>query len=178
LSFETPALSNQPEVQMTRIRGFTVVELLVTMLISALLLALASPSFTAQRREAALRTATGQTMAALHLARRLALARGQTITVCPSADGRQCGFGASGWLLFANEPGGSDARLDGDEQVLRRWEVPGGVTVTGTRGYAAFHPRPGAAATVTFLFQFRDSAATTRSIVVSQTGRPRLADRA
>ena len=31
--------------------------------------------------------ASGQTMSALHLARRLALARGQSVTVCPSADG-------------------------------------------------------------------------------------------
>lgn len=154
--------------------GFTLVELMVAIAISALLLALAGPSFMQQRANAALRTATGQTMAALHLARRLALARGQSVTVCPSEDGRRCGFGGDQWLMFANEPGGSDARVDGHELVLQHWQLPRGVTVSGTRGYAAFHPRPGAAATVTFQFRYRDSTSAMRAIVVSQTGRPRL----
>lgn len=155
-------------------RGFTLTELLVTMAISALLLAMAGPSFTRQRGEAALRSATTQTMAALHLARRLALARGQSITVCPSADGQRCGFGGGEWLLFANGEGGSQARVDDEEEVLRRWQLPTGVSVSGTRGHAAFQPRPGAAATVTFEFRHEGVPGVARSVVVSQTGRPRV----
>lgn len=155
-------------------RGFTLTELLVTLAISALLLALAGPSFTRQRGEAALRSATSQTMAALHLARRLALARGQSITVCPSADGQRCGFGGGEWLLFANGESGSQARVDGDEEVLRRWQLPAGVSASGTRGHAAFQPRPGAAATVTFEFRHAGVPGVARSVVVSQTGRPRV----
>lgn len=156
-------------------RGFTLVELLVAVAIAALLLALAAPSFARQRAEAALRSATSQTLAALHLARRLALARGQSVTVCPSADGVRCGFGGEEWLLFANDPAGSESRREEDEQILRRWRLPEGVTISGTRGYAAFQPRAGAAATVTFEFRHRGAPAQIRSVVVSQTGRPRLA---
>jgi type IV fimbrial biogenesis protein FimT len=158
-----------------RERGFTLTELLVALAIMALLLALAAPGFTRQRAEAALRSATGQTMAALHLARRLALARGQSVTVCPSADGRRCGFDGTEWLLFANDPaGGSEARRDADEEVLRRWQLPAGIRIAGSRGYAAFQPRPGAAATVTFEFRHPGAPTAVRSVVVSQTGRPRL----
>lgn len=141
--------------------------------ISAALLALAASGFGRQRATAALRSATGQTMAALHLARRLALARGQSVTVCPS-DGSRCGFDGTEWLLFANNPGGTDARREDDEIVLRRWSLPAGVRVSGTRGYAAFQPRPGAAATVTFEFRHPSAPAEGHNVVVSQTGRPRI----
>lgn len=155
-------------------RGFTLVELLVAMAVATLLLALAAPGFARQRAVAALRTATSQSVAALHLARRLALARGQTVTVCPSADGSRCGFGGKEWLLFANGPSGPDSRRDADEPLLRRWRLPEGVVVSGTRGYAAFQPRAGAAATVTFEFRHRSAADQVRSVVISQTGRPRV----
>jgi hypothetical protein len=95
--------------------------------------------------------------------------------VCPTSDGERCDFGGAHWLLFANEPGGSDNQLDAADQLLRRWSLPPGVSVSGTRGYAAFQPRPGAAATVTFQFAHRLAPEFSRQIVVSQTGRPRLA---
>jgi type IV fimbrial biogenesis protein FimT len=157
-----------------RSRGLTLVELLVALAICALLLALAAPGFGRRRAATAVRTASSQTMAALHLARRMALARGQSVTACPSADGERCAFGGAHWLLFANDPGGADNRLEAADQLLRRWSLPPGVSVSGTRGYAAFQPRAGAAATVTFEFTHRLAPELSRQIVVSQTGRPRL----
>ncbi len=153
--------------------GFTLPELLVAMAISGILLALSAPGLARQRGEAALRTASAQTLAALQLARRTALARGLSITACPSADGETCAFGASQWMLFANASGGRDYRRDVADEVLQRWSVPHGVAVAGTRGYASFQPRPGAATTVTFNFCHR-SAPRGISIVISQTGRPRV----
>jgi type IV fimbrial biogenesis protein FimT len=158
-----------------RARGFTLSELLVALAIATVLLALAAPGFSGQRAAAALRSASSQTMAALHLARRLALARGQSITVCPSADGERCDFDGPEWLLFANAPGGSESRREPDEEILRRWKLPARVRVGGSRGYAAFQPRPGAAATVTLRFSYEGVPAATASVIVSQTGRPRLA---
>src|SRR5688572_7295566 len=87
--------------------GVTLLELLVVLGIATLLLAMAAPGFLRQRAQSAVRAATSQTMSALHLARRLALARGQSVTVCPSEDGRRCGVSAAGWVLFANDPAGS-----------------------------------------------------------------------
>jgi type IV fimbrial biogenesis protein FimT len=156
-----------------RDRGFTLPELLVALGICALLLALAAPGLRSQRGAAALRAATSETLAALQLARRLALARGQSVTVCPTTDGARCAFGGSQWLLFANAPGGVDSRRDAADELLQRWSMPEGVAVSGTRGYAAFQPHPGAASTLTFDFCHRGARQGT-SIVVSQTGRPRV----
>lgn len=156
-----------------RNRGFSLTELLVVMALAAVLLALAAPGFGTQRAAAAVRSAGSQTLAALHLARRLALARGQSVTVCPSADGTRCNFAGDEWLLFANLPGGSESRREDDEPLLRSWRLPAGVMVSGSRGYASFQPRPGAAATVTFEFRHRGAPALARSVIVSQTGRPR-----
>jgi type IV fimbrial biogenesis protein FimT len=157
-----------------RTRGFTLPELLVAMAISALLLGLAAPLLARQRAAAALRTASSQTMAALQLARRVALARGQDVTVCPSTDGIACGFGGRRWLLFANAAGGTDQQLEAADELLHRWELPAGVVVSGTRGYAVFLPRPGAAATVTFRFCHDAAPAAGIAIMVSRTGRPRV----
>ncbi|MET0281480.1 MAG: GspH/FimT family pseudopilin, partial [Steroidobacteraceae bacterium] len=74
-------------------QGFSLPELLVALAIGGILLALAVPSLARQRATSAVGAAANQTLAALHLARRLALARGQTITVCPSDDGASCRFG-------------------------------------------------------------------------------------
>ena len=156
-----------------RDRGFTLPELLAALAISAVLLALAAPGLGSQRGTAALRSASTRTLAALQLARRTALARGQSVTACPSIDGTACGFGGRDWILFANAPGGTDGRRDAADEVLQRWTLPEGVTVSGTRGYAAFQPRPGAATTLTFDLCHR-AATQGLSIVVSQTGRPRL----
>jgi type IV fimbrial biogenesis protein FimT len=155
-------------------RGFTLLELLVAMSIGAILLALAVPGLARQRGVAAVRTASSKTLAALQLGRRLALARGADITVCPSPDGTVCGFGGRQWLVFANAPGGTDRRREAADEILREWQLPAGVFVTGTRGYAAFQPRPGAAATVTFRFCHPAAPSAGIAIVISQTGRPRV----
>jgi type IV fimbrial biogenesis protein FimT len=156
-----------------RDRGFTLAELLVAMAIGALLVGLAAPGFARQRGEAAVRTAANQVLAALQLARGLALARGQSVTVCPSVDGSTCGFGGTQWLLFANGPTGTDSRREPGDELLQQWGLPGGVVVDGTRGYAAYQPRAGAAITVTFDFCHR-ATPLALSLVVSQNGRPRM----
>lgn len=155
-------------------RGFSLVELLVALGVAAVLLALAAPGFGHLRADAALRSAARQTLAAVHLARRLALARGESVTVCPSADGMRCGFGGAHWLLFANQPAGVDSRREEGELILRQWQLPARVLVNGSRGYAAFQPRPGAATTVTFEFTHPGRPAAIIRLVISQTGRPRI----
>lgn len=71
-------------------RGFTMVELLVTVAILAIIAALAAPSFRTLMLSRSLTAASHEIVGALQLARMEALRRRASVTVCPSANGTAC----------------------------------------------------------------------------------------
>jgi type IV fimbrial biogenesis protein FimT len=154
--------------------GFSLIELLTALAISAVLAGLGWPMMTRQRAAAAVAAATDRTLAALQMARQQALSTGQSVTVCPSADGRQCAFGGGQWMAFENRPGGRDSTRESGEPLLQRWQLPEGIRTSGTRGYAAYQPATRAAATLTFRFCHERHPELSQSVIVSQTGRPRV----
>jgi len=149
-------------------------EVLCVLSIAAVLAGLATPSWRRALAAAAVRAAASQTLAGLALARRMALATGKASTLCLTADLVRCDLSGSQWMLFTNEDGGSLGQREPVEILQRRWPLPRGVQVSGTRGYAWYLPQPRAAATLTLVFCHAGSPGSRRSVVVSQTGRPRL----
>ncbi len=117
--------------------GVTLLELMVTVAIVAILGALAAPSFQAMIQANRTLTVASELMDMLNLARSEAARRGQPVSVCPSSNGNSCsstGTGwDSGWIAFVNEDGiseGASATRDGDELLLQaRQNLPAGVTV-------------------------------------------------
>lgn len=84
-------------------RGFTLVELMVTLAVAAVLLTLAAPSMADLLRSNRLAAANNTLVASLNVARAEALRRGRAITVCASADQRTCSASndwATGWVVF------------------------------------------------------------------------------
>lgn len=71
-------------------RGFTIVELMVTVAIAAILLAVAVPSFTSFAQKRAISQKTVQVRNALELARGLALSQRQILTVCTVNSSNSC----------------------------------------------------------------------------------------
>jgi type IV fimbrial biogenesis protein FimT len=103
-----------------RAAGFTLMELLITLLVAAVLFRLAAPAFSdvvaAQRSALAL----NQLISAVHFARSAAITRQATITLCPGADA-VC-LGRDQWhhgaLVFVDH--NRNGRLDPDDRILSR----------------------------------------------------------
>jgi type IV fimbrial biogenesis protein FimT len=84
---------------MTRVfrqRGFTLIELIVTISIVGILLALAAPSFGEASLGSKLAATANRLLSSATLARSEAIKRNASITMCASSDGLNCA-GSGGW---------------------------------------------------------------------------------
>jgi type IV fimbrial biogenesis protein FimT len=105
-----------------RISGFTLLELMISVALIAILLALASPSFREFTSNNRITAANNDLITALNLARSEATKRGTPVSICASADGTTCGAAtdwASGWIVFQN-PGAAGVIASAND-VLQKW---------------------------------------------------------
>ena len=165
--------------RMTVEGGFTATELLVTLAIAAVLMSLAVPGFAALARSFGLSSAANELIFALHLARSSAVLRGLPVAVCLTADDATClatpGAAAKGWLVFVPDGAAAVSRPAVVGEVLSRFRLPNTLTVSASRPTVTFWPVTRAGSTSTFDLCDVAGRGAGRSIVVSQTGRPRVA---
>lgn len=117
---------------MHRIRGVTVIELLVTLSILVILLTIAVPSFSWFIARNGVATMSNQLMGSLQLARSEANRRGARITVCKSSNGTACastGNWNQGWIVFVD--GGTAGDTSGDPAPLRMVAGSDKAVITG-----------------------------------------------
>jgi type IV fimbrial biogenesis protein FimT len=125
---------------MQKMHGLTLIELMVTVLVLAIVVGMAVPSFTSQIRNNQSLALGEEFITALNYARSEAVKRGRMVSICASNnDGDGCGSDwTNGWLVFLDGAAADTAPaavLDDVGQVLRYWE-PVGVNsiVTVTNG--------------------------------------------
>jgi type IV fimbrial biogenesis protein FimT len=169
-----------------RSRGFTLLEMLVTLVVAMVLLSIAVPSFSRMIDSVKLSSATDVFVANLHLARGEAIKRNSRVALCKSGDGVTCASGGGweqGWIVFHDAD--NDGLRGGSETIIRR-ELPlsPSVRLSGNQNvarYVSFAPS-GATLLVGGAFQAgtltvcRNSLdpGEARQIILNAVGRPRI----
>jgi type IV fimbrial biogenesis protein FimT len=133
-----------------QVAGFTLLELMVTISIMAILLAVALPSFQGSLRSNRLATTSNELLASLSLARSEGIRSTRGGGVCASANGTSCGADWNqGWMVWTEKDG--DGVYDNDETVVRDSQGKPQLQLTGSAATVAFDGRgrsTGGAATI------------------------------
>jgi type IV fimbrial biogenesis protein FimT len=148
-----------------RQHGHTLVELLATLGLLAVLTASAAPSFGNWLLDIRRDCAVTASLHAVHIARQLAAVRGEAVSLCGTRDELRCS-GLTDWsqgLLIATQSG----------QARRGLAVPGASRLRTNRAEIRFEAGTGHASPATLSICDRRGAAAARTVIVSRSGRPR-----
>jgi type IV fimbrial biogenesis protein FimT len=122
----------------TSTQGFTLIELIITVVIVSILAAVVVPGFTNIVRANRQVTNTNDLVAALHFTRSEAIRRGDRVTLCQSDDAASCTNAnkwEEGWIVF-NDANDNDI-FDADTETLIRVHEGVGDTQTTVRADSA-----------------------------------------
>ena len=168
-------------------KGFTLIELMVTVALVAILMAVAVPSMTTFQRNAQLTSFSNTLLSAINAARGEAMKRGRYAMVVPS-DGSNW---SSGWVVFVDIDRSQAYEASNDVTLLTRDATPSYLALDAN-GTAAESPpyimfdasgyvrkKGGGLANQTFNIQRNDVSGTealaqTRRIIISRPGRVRI----
>ena len=166
---------------MHRVEGFTLADLLVAVGVISLLLGIGVPTFTRTLLDARMTSGTNALVHAVHLAKRSAHSRLEDVVLCASPDGRQCSHDGRwhlGWLLFVNTDGDNPPRVGPNEPTLAASGMFDSGTISANRQFFVFRAATIRSTNGTFTLCDRRGPEYARAVVVSYTGRPRVAKRA
>lgn len=169
-----------------RQKGFTLIELMVTIAIAAVLMMVGVPSFVAFQRNSQLTSAANSFIAALSAARGEAMKRGRQAVVVPRAGNDW----ATGWTVFVDTDNnqqfnGSDILITQQGALPAYFSATGQGTAKSSPAYIMFNPS-GYTQTSDSTFRsaalkierndISDTAKTrqTRIVVIARTGRARV----
>ena len=105
---------------MRRNAGFTLIELVTTMSVMAILSGIAAPSFAGFIERQRASAAMSSLMTHMSLARIAAISRNQRAVLCPTSDGAHCESStdwSQGWMLFLDEDG--NRTPDATDEIVR-----------------------------------------------------------
>lgn len=114
--------------------GMTLIELMTTLLVLAVVLGIGVPAFTNILDTNRMASTINQLVASIHVARTEAVKQRANATVCASSDGATCDPAASfrdGWIVFTDgiPPTAPNGVVDGADVVLKsRGAIPDTIT--------------------------------------------------
>jgi type IV fimbrial biogenesis protein FimT len=164
---------------MSRRNGYTLVELLVCLAVLALTAGVVVPSMRDLLLDAARTREVNQFVQAVHLARAESMKSHGVASLCPSGGTTRCAATGTpwqlGWLVFANADGDTPPQVDANETILRSYPAWNAGSISGNRGTLSFRASGQSGVTATFTFCDARGSDHARAVIISQTGRPRVA---
>jgi len=148
-------------------RGFTLMELMITVAVMAILLTAALPNFRTALQNNRLTAQANELITAMQFARSEALKRGFPVELCSSSDGAVCGGDWNeGWLVYVDPPGAAP-------EVLRVWPGNGDdFSFTPADGEVRYQPTGFADAAIQLDLTLPECTGNNaRQIIVEATGR-------
>ncbi|MCW8885237.1 MAG: GspH/FimT family pseudopilin [Motiliproteus sp.] len=114
-------------------QGFTLIELMVTVVIVAILGGIIAPNFSTFIKDNRLSGQINTLIGAIHYARGEAASRRTIVTICASSNGSSCNDSnnwETGWIIFSDGNNSGNAVIDGsDELILYQEALEGGNTL-------------------------------------------------
>ncbi len=166
------------------IKGYTLVELLVTVAVVGILTALAVPAFSGIRAKNSMASSVNLFLTQLHLARSTAVTRERHITLCPASSPSTCADDHKAWkngyLIF--EDSNKNHEHDTDEQIISYQENAGTsvsiLSSSQSRNRISFLPLGRAwFSNTTVRFCHAEYSHLNRAIIVSNNGRVRTREK-
>lgn len=168
--------------------GFTLLELMITVSVAAILLAVGIPGLQEFVRNNRRATELNNLVSTLQVARSEAVARNQRIGICPSTAPASATATCSGnttwetgWIVFVDAD--VDGTRDNGEEILRVAEGPANMTVRAElqaiayrpNGRVRTYPNPDNNTPGNFMFCDARGASSARVVQLPVTGRPQSA---
>ena len=156
--------------------GFTLIEMMVTVALLAVLIALVTPSFRGLLRDNQAASQANALVGSLMLARSEAVKRNAPVVLCRSNTGTSCAGSdwADGWLIWADT--NRDGSLDADEVLQVQETLQGRFDLSATGASVTYRP-DGTIAGAADAFELLPSGGDTahgRCIEIDVTGRPKV----
>ncbi len=163
-----------------KVKGFTLLELMVTLVVASILLTIAVPSFQAYLSAGRVRTQADLFMAAIASARGEAIKLNQVVTICErNAGGTACadnGGWENGWIIFSDAGVGGVVNA-GTDVVLKKFSaMPANFTMAGDLATSISFLPTGELATTSGSFIICDSTGNVNdayTVFLNAAGRPR-----
>ena len=147
-------------------QGLNLLELLLAVGLLTLITALGTVSLYRFRAQATIGAAANALQLALLRARATALSTGLSVSLCAADSRGRCAAGMAG-------NGYRSTRVDG--VILEQATLPQGLRLRSNRPQITYGPTPRAGTTATLTVCDPTVPEATRQVIISQTGRPRVA---
>jgi len=161
-----------------RANGLTLIELLVTLTIVAVIAMVGVPALRGLVMGQRMTTQINSLVHGVFLAKQSAHTRQTETVICKSPTGRRCEPNADwsdGWLIFNNFDRDYPARVDATEPVLAIGEAFHGGTIHANRREFVFRAFEIRSTNGTLVFCDERGAQFAKALIISYTGRPRIA---